>query len=235
MTTASRDPYEVLGVARDAEWEAIQGAYRALCRKWHPDVNPQGEARMKELNEAFAVLSDPAKRAELDRSGPVGSSGRNPGPPQRNSPPPRGPQPPPTSRPPRCPPSGNATRRASDDWSRRLSDPLVHRLLLFLSIFVASSLAALLLGRQHVQAALLAGEMCAGLPAGHRAVQRFLATPAGGMATSVAALSARDRVLRWLLLIVLRCAVTVAAGLVAGPAEILMAAFSQHQAKGGSA
>jgi len=66
-----KDYYSSLGVARDAPAEAIKKAYRKLARKYHPDVSkePQAEQRMKELNEAYAVLSDPEKRAAYDQLG----------------------------------------------------------------------------------------------------------------------------------------------------------------------
>jgi curved DNA-binding protein len=60
-----KDYYQTLGVARDAAADDIRKAFRKLARKYHPDVSkePDAEARMKELNEANAVLSDPEKRA----------------------------------------------------------------------------------------------------------------------------------------------------------------------------
>jgi curved DNA-binding protein len=66
-----KDYYASLGVARDAPAEAIKKAYRKLARKYHPDVSkePQAEQRMKEVNEAYAVLSDPEKRAAYDQLG----------------------------------------------------------------------------------------------------------------------------------------------------------------------
>ena len=66
-----RDYYQALGVARDASAEGIKKAYRKLARKYHPDVSkePDAEARMKEVNEAYAVLSDPEKRAAYDQVG----------------------------------------------------------------------------------------------------------------------------------------------------------------------
>jgi curved DNA-binding protein len=66
-----KDYYSSLGVARDAPAEAIKKAYRKLARKYHPDVSkePQAEQRMKEVNEAYAVLSDPQKRAAYDQLG----------------------------------------------------------------------------------------------------------------------------------------------------------------------
>ncbi|MDH5287683.1 MAG: DnaJ domain-containing protein [Betaproteobacteria bacterium] len=64
-----KDYYEVLGVPRDATAEAIKKAYRGLARKHHPDVSkaPDAEARMKEVNEAYAVLSDAERRAAFDQ------------------------------------------------------------------------------------------------------------------------------------------------------------------------
>ena len=66
-----KDYYASLGVARDAPAEAVKKAYRKLARKYHPDVSkePQAEQRMKEVNEAYAVLSDPEKRAAYDQLG----------------------------------------------------------------------------------------------------------------------------------------------------------------------
>ncbi|MEV4510147.1 DnaJ C-terminal domain-containing protein [Dactylosporangium sp. NPDC049525] len=67
----TRDPYQVLGVARDAKPEEIQRAYRTLARRQHPDINkePGAEERFKEINEAYHVLSDPERRARYDRFG----------------------------------------------------------------------------------------------------------------------------------------------------------------------
>ena len=63
------DYYQILGVARTDGAEAIRRAYRRLARKYHPDISkePEAEARMKEINEAYAVLSDPEKRAAYDQ------------------------------------------------------------------------------------------------------------------------------------------------------------------------
>jgi len=64
-----KDYYEVLGVPRDASADAIKKAFRQLARKYHPDVSkaPDAEARMKEINEANAVLSDPERRVAYDQ------------------------------------------------------------------------------------------------------------------------------------------------------------------------
>ena len=66
-----KDYYQTLGVARDAPVEEVKKAYRKLARKYHPDVSKEkdAEARMKEVNEAYAVLSDPEKRAAYDQVG----------------------------------------------------------------------------------------------------------------------------------------------------------------------
>ena len=73
-----RDYYEVLGVARDATPDAIKKAYRTLARKHHPDVNPgdkSAEAKFKEAQTAYDVLSDAEKRALYDRYGAAGFEG----------------------------------------------------------------------------------------------------------------------------------------------------------------
>jgi curved DNA-binding protein len=66
-----KDYYRTLGVARDAPAEEIKKAFRKLARKYHPDVSKEADAelRMKEVNEAYAVLSDPEKRAAYDQLG----------------------------------------------------------------------------------------------------------------------------------------------------------------------
>src|SRR5215472_7437352 len=69
----TRDYYQVLGVSRTASQKDIQGAFRKLARKLHPDVNPgdkDAERRFKEVSEAHDVLSDPEKRKMYDRFGP---------------------------------------------------------------------------------------------------------------------------------------------------------------------
>jgi curved DNA-binding protein len=66
-----KDYYGTLGVAREASADEIRKAFRRLARKYHPDVSkePDAEARMKDVNEAYAVLSDPEKRAAYDQLG----------------------------------------------------------------------------------------------------------------------------------------------------------------------
>jgi len=73
-----RDYYEVLGVGRDADAAALKSAYRKLAHQHHPDKNPDDKAseeRFKEVTEAYAVLSDPDKRARYDRFGFAGGHG----------------------------------------------------------------------------------------------------------------------------------------------------------------
>lgn len=66
-----KDYYKTLGVARDATAEDLKKAFRKLARKYHPDVSKETDAqlRMQEVNEAYAVLSDPEKRAAYDQLG----------------------------------------------------------------------------------------------------------------------------------------------------------------------
>jgi molecular chaperone DnaJ len=75
-----RDYYEVLGVPRDADVKAIKDAFRQLALKYHPDRNkePGATERFKEIAEAYAVLSDPKKRAEYDARGYAGVAGFSP-------------------------------------------------------------------------------------------------------------------------------------------------------------
>jgi molecular chaperone DnaJ len=73
-----RDYYEVLGVARTATPEELKRAYRKLALQFHPDRNPddpQAEARFKEINEAYEILSDQAKRQRYDTFGHAASQG----------------------------------------------------------------------------------------------------------------------------------------------------------------
>jgi molecular chaperone DnaJ len=72
------DYYEILGVARTADGDEIKRAYRALALKYHPDKNPgnaEAEEKFKQINEAYAGLSDPEKRAQYDQFGRVGGPG----------------------------------------------------------------------------------------------------------------------------------------------------------------
>lgn len=73
----SKDLYELLGVARDADGDAIKKAYRRLARQLHPDVNPDPESQeqFKLVTAAYEVLSDPQKRAAYDRGGDPFSGG----------------------------------------------------------------------------------------------------------------------------------------------------------------
>jgi molecular chaperone DnaJ len=72
-----RDYYEILGVPKNASSDDFKAAFRRLARQYHPDVNNESDAeeRFKEINEAYAVLSDPEKRAAYDRFGHAGVKG----------------------------------------------------------------------------------------------------------------------------------------------------------------
>jgi molecular chaperone DnaJ len=75
QTSTPRDPYEVLGVQRDADEQQIKKAFRALAMELHPDVNahdPRAEEKFKEAAEANEILSDPERRATYDRYGHEG-------------------------------------------------------------------------------------------------------------------------------------------------------------------
>ena len=69
---AQRDYYEVLGLDKSADADAIKRAYRQLAKKYHPDLNPgdaEAEKNFKEVNEAYSILSDTEKKAKYDQFG----------------------------------------------------------------------------------------------------------------------------------------------------------------------
>ena len=69
---AKRDYYEVLGISRSADKDAIKKAYRKMAKKYHPDSiagNPDAEEKFKEVTEAYNVLSDPEKKKLYDQFG----------------------------------------------------------------------------------------------------------------------------------------------------------------------
>src|ERR1700726_3404143 len=73
-----RDPYEVLGVPRGASAAAIKSAYRKLAKKLHPDANksdPKAAARFSELNAAYEIVGDDAKRKAFD-NGEIDAEGK---------------------------------------------------------------------------------------------------------------------------------------------------------------
>jgi curved DNA-binding protein CbpA len=75
MTKPMADPYAVLGVARDADEQQVRDAYRGLAKRYHPDLHPDEatSARMRRVNAAWDVLSDPARRARYDTSAHAGA------------------------------------------------------------------------------------------------------------------------------------------------------------------
>ena len=78
MLTIS-DPYRILQVVPDAEPEVIRAAYRALALKYHPDLAAASQERMATINDAWAILRDPASRAAVDRA--LAEAKRTPAPP----------------------------------------------------------------------------------------------------------------------------------------------------------
>jgi molecular chaperone DnaJ len=77
----TRDYYDILGLERGASDEDIKRAFRKLAQQWHPDVNtdPDADARFKEINEAYQVLSDPQRRQAYDLFGRAGVGGTGAG------------------------------------------------------------------------------------------------------------------------------------------------------------
>lgn len=67
----SQDPYEILGVSRNAAPSEIKKAYKELARLWHPDKNkgPDAERHFIEINRAYGILNDPERKAQYDRYG----------------------------------------------------------------------------------------------------------------------------------------------------------------------
>ena len=71
----AKDYYQILGVSKTASEDEIKKAFRKLAHQYHPDKSGGDEAKFKEINEAYGVLSDKTKRAQYDRFGSAGTAG----------------------------------------------------------------------------------------------------------------------------------------------------------------
>ena len=133
---AEESYYELLQVTPTADLEIITAAYRALIRRHHPDRNPSptADATTKRLNEAWEILSDPAKRAEYDRTFAGGPS-------SRPAPPPRPPNPPTQETPPARPKPSPPPRASEPDNQ----DVLWVTLGLFIVVVIIAAAALILL------------------------------------------------------------------------------------------
>ena len=79
MAEQKRDYYEVLGVDKNVSEDELKKAYRKMAKQYHPDLHPgdkEAEAKFKECNEAYAVLSDAEKRRNYDQFGHAGVDGQ---------------------------------------------------------------------------------------------------------------------------------------------------------------
>ena len=76
-----KNPYDVLGISKDASADEIKRAYRKLSKKYHPDLNHEAgaEEKFKEVNDAYEILSDPQKKAQFDSTGAQGFGGAGQG------------------------------------------------------------------------------------------------------------------------------------------------------------
>ena len=79
MEDITHDYYDILQVSSTAEKEIIEAAYRKLAQKYHPDINrsPEAEEKMKRINAAYEVLSDPANRAAYDATRRIDQTSRS--------------------------------------------------------------------------------------------------------------------------------------------------------------
>jgi DnaJ domain len=160
--TVDIDPWAELGISPDAEPEVIEGAFRALARKYHPDVNPDGAERMKRINLAHDLLRDPiARQRWQSKRRPSGGRAAAPKPPRAEKIKASNPPPPP----PTCP----SCRQPVDQPNHLCSDchtqHLRQRLWLSLTLFAVSFTLALA-GLHVLWKAALFGYLIAAIPSG---------------------------------------------------------------------
>jgi DnaJ domain len=219
------DPYRELGISPQAEPEVIEGAYRALARKYHPDVNPQGAERMKRINAAHDLLRDPEQRRAYDRS-----RGKQQGPAEArsSSPPPRphgkrpSPPPPPPQEP-KCGGCGIQVKPEAELCSGCHAGQLRRRLRTAAILF-AVPLAPLTVLLHSLPAAVITAYLLAAIPSGGRCLSRIKASSYGAMLPKPPAdPGAQPGYLIKLGLLI------AALGLIGAPVELAQSAWELHQ------
>lgn len=212
MTMTKREAFAVLGLAPGAEPEAATAAFKALALKYHPDRNPAGAERMKQLTAAYAMV----RGGDWTEPGPSTST------------------PAPDPAPPR-PAARAARRRRAPRWRwpaswprvplpKCLPRPVVALAAPYAALLVPSLVLWLAVAHARPLTSTLLSLGAAGLPAGRRALRRFAGSKAGQRLIAALELASREHVGRWLLLALLHNLIAAGVGVVAGPVELVRAA-----------